>query len=70
MFRKPGALFWLPLNPHADVWEQMSVHVSTEPLVVVTAAQPAAQVIFVGHSDPLAHQALLEDLQQCRQGDL
>jgi hypothetical protein len=60
----------LPLNPHADVWEQKSVHVSTEPLVAVTAAQPGVQAISVGHSDPLEHQALLADLQQCRQGDL
>ena len=43
---------------------------SNELPVVVTAAQPAVEAIFVGHSDPLAHQALLEDLQQCRQGDL
>ena len=58
-----------PLNPHADVLEQTSVHVSTEPLVVVTAAQPVVLAIFVGRSDPLANQALLADLQQCRRGD-
>ena len=46
----------------------MSVHVSTEPLVVVTAARLVVQAIFVGHSDLLAHRALLADLQQRRRG--
>jgi len=44
--------------------------VLTEPLVVLTAVRPVALAVFAGHLDPLAHQALLADSQQCRRSDL